>query len=172
MNNTYCQAVNLEACLPMVRRLAWSVARRCPGLIPVDDLYGEGLLGLVEARRRYDPTRGAAFTTYAWSRIRGRMLDFLRKETAHSHRVVFANFEGEGTDTPEDEVCRAETARSLQGLVEELPARRRLFMEAFLCHGDMQKATVQAAYNCTSARKSWNAFLLLASPILHAAEIM
>lgn len=44
-----------------------------------DDLMGFGFLGLVEAKQRFDPTRGVQFSTFAYYRIRGAMLDGVRK---------------------------------------------------------------------------------------------
>ena len=169
MNNTHCHAVDLEICLPMVRRLAWSFAHRCPGLVPVDDLYSEGLVGLVEARDRYDSTRGASFSSYAMIRARGRMLDFIRKEIRHSHRVVFANLEGECRDTPAKQTSRAAVANALNSLIAQLPARRRMFMQAFLQNGDRRQAAKQVAYSLPAASKAWSAFMSLARPAIHAA---
>ena len=46
----------------------------------VMDAVQEGTIGLIEAVERYDPTRGVAFSLYAVHRVRGRILDFLRRE--------------------------------------------------------------------------------------------
>lgn len=46
------------------------------------DLIQEGTVGLMEAVERYDPSLGVAFSLYALHRVRGRMLDFLRKNGA------------------------------------------------------------------------------------------
>jgi len=47
--------------------------------VPYDDLWSAGAIGLIEAGRRFDPSRGASFATFAEHRIRGAMLDELRK---------------------------------------------------------------------------------------------
>ena len=46
---------------------------------PFDDLYAAGVTGLLEAADRFDPTRGVAFTTFAYYRIRGSILDGLSR---------------------------------------------------------------------------------------------
>lgn len=67
-----------ERMIPAIRRIAHQLAKRLPRHIYVDDLIGAGLLGLVTAYSRFDPTRGGGFQAYAESRIRGAMLDELR----------------------------------------------------------------------------------------------
>ena len=52
---------------------------RLPPNIQADDLIQAGMLGLLEASRNYDPTQGASFETYAGIRIRGSMLDEIRR---------------------------------------------------------------------------------------------
>jgi RNA polymerase sigma factor for flagellar operon FliA len=50
-----------------------------PAHLDVDDLYSVGLLGLIQAQRRFDPTHGITFAAYASMRIRGAVLDELRR---------------------------------------------------------------------------------------------
>ena len=65
--------------IPSIRRIAHRLAKRLPSHVYVDDLIAAGLLGLVMAYARFDPTRaGGGFHAYAESRIRGAMLDELR----------------------------------------------------------------------------------------------
>jgi RNA polymerase sigma factor for flagellar operon FliA len=52
---------------------------RMPPMVLVDDLIQAGMIGLLDASRNYDPTQGASFETYAGIRIRGAMLDELRR---------------------------------------------------------------------------------------------
>jgi RNA polymerase sigma factor for flagellar operon FliA len=54
------------------------MADRTPKSVELDDLIGEGTLGLLDAAGRFDPTRGIKFRTFAEQRIRGAMLDYLR----------------------------------------------------------------------------------------------
>jgi len=64
---------------PQVKRIAYHLLARLPASVQVDDLIQAGMLGLLEAARRYDPAQGASFATFAEPRIRGAMLDEIRK---------------------------------------------------------------------------------------------
>lgn len=64
--------------LPLVKRLADHLMSRLPACVEVDDLIQAGLIGLLDAVKRYDDSLGANFETYATQRIRGAMLDELR----------------------------------------------------------------------------------------------
>lgn len=63
----------------MVRRIAWQVHSRMSSAIALEDLIQIGLLSLVEAAKGFED-RGAAFAPYAATRIRGSMIDHLRRE--------------------------------------------------------------------------------------------
>lgn len=64
----------------LVKRIAWHLAGRLPAGIEVDDLVQAGMIGLLEAASCYQPDKGASFETFAGLRIRGAMLDQLRRE--------------------------------------------------------------------------------------------
>jgi|TARA_B110000483_G_C18193770_1_gene542104 RNA polymerase sigma factor for flagellar operon FliA len=64
---------------PLVKRIAHHLLLRMPASVQVDDLIQSGMIGLLEASRKYDVTKGASFETYAGIRIRGSMLDEVRK---------------------------------------------------------------------------------------------
>ena len=64
----------------LVNRIAYHLAARLPASVVVDDLIQVGMIGLLDASQQYDPSQGAAFTTYATIRIRGAMLDELRRK--------------------------------------------------------------------------------------------
>lgn len=63
----------------LVKRIARHVMSRLPASVQMDDLVQAGLIGLMEAARLYDASQGASFETYATIRIRGAMLDELRR---------------------------------------------------------------------------------------------
>jgi RNA polymerase sigma factor for flagellar operon FliA len=63
----------------LVKRIAYHLAGRLPPQVEVEDLMQSGMIGLLEAAAHFTPGRGASFETYAGIRIRGAMLDALRK---------------------------------------------------------------------------------------------
>ncbi|MGE4368227.1 MAG: RNA polymerase sigma factor FliA [Burkholderiaceae bacterium] len=65
---------------PLVRRLALQLVSRLPPSVELDDLIQAGLMGLLDAVRRYQEMPEAQFETYASTRIRGAMLDELRSQ--------------------------------------------------------------------------------------------
>lgn len=64
---------------PMVKRIAYHMRAKLPDCIALDDLIQAGLIGLLEAAKQYDSSKGASFETYANIRIRGHILDEVRK---------------------------------------------------------------------------------------------
>lgn len=64
---------------PLVKRLAHHLMARLPAAVQLDDLIQAGMVGLLEASRQYDASQGASFQTYASIRIRGAMLDEVRR---------------------------------------------------------------------------------------------
>lgn len=66
--------------LPFVESLARRVASSMPHSIELNDLVQDGMLGLIDAARRYDEARGIKFETFAERRVRGAMIDALRKD--------------------------------------------------------------------------------------------
>ncbi|MBZ4040461.1 RNA polymerase sigma factor FliA [Novilysobacter selenitireducens] len=63
----------------LVRRIAHHLAARLPSSVEVDDLIQAGMLGLIDAARNFQADQGAAFETYASIRIRGAMIDEIRR---------------------------------------------------------------------------------------------
>lgn len=64
---------------PLVKKIAYHLMGRLPSSVQVDDLIQAGMLGLLDAANQYSPAHGASFETYASIRIRGSMLDDLRR---------------------------------------------------------------------------------------------
>jgi RNA polymerase sigma factor for flagellar operon FliA len=67
-----------RAHMPLVRKIAWHVHGRVSSAIEIEDLVQTGMIALVEAANGYDD-RGFAFSTYASMRVRGAMIDQLRR---------------------------------------------------------------------------------------------
>lgn len=63
----------------LVKRIAHHLTARMPSSVQADDLLQSGMIGLLEAAQKYDSGKGASFETYAGIRIRGAMLDEIRK---------------------------------------------------------------------------------------------
>ena len=69
----------IEDCQGLVRSLAIRIQKRLSARVELDDLVADGQIGLVEAARDFDPTKGAKFSTYAYYRIRGAIYDGLSR---------------------------------------------------------------------------------------------
>jgi RNA polymerase sigma factor for flagellar operon FliA len=69
------------------RRIALRMARRCPEWVAREDIVAAGMLGLIEAAERYDATRQEPFLAFAEHRIRGAVLDELRRGDIMPRRV-------------------------------------------------------------------------------------
>src|SRR5258708_2149162 len=66
--------------LPFVQTLARRLSASMPHNIDMHDLVQDGVLGLIDAVKNFDPNRGVKFQTFAERRIRGAMIDALRKD--------------------------------------------------------------------------------------------
>jgi RNA polymerase sigma factor for flagellar operon FliA len=69
----------VEQHLPLVRTVVGRLAMTLPSHVNVDDLYSAGLVGLLNAVRRFNPKSGCSFESYARVRIRGAIFDELRR---------------------------------------------------------------------------------------------
>ncbi|MFA6639860.1 MAG: sigma-70 family RNA polymerase sigma factor, partial [Defluviitoga tunisiensis] len=65
--------------LPKIKYIALNLKSTLPKNVELDDLIQEGIIGLLQSYRKYDPEKGASFNTFAMKRIKGSMLDYLRK---------------------------------------------------------------------------------------------
>ena len=70
----------IVAGLPFVEALARRMAASMPNSIDISDLVQDGVLGLIDAAHRFDEARGIKFETFAERRVRGAMIDALRKD--------------------------------------------------------------------------------------------
>src|SRR5271169_5020676 len=69
----------VEEYLPLVKTVVGRLAMTLPSHVNSDDLYSAGLIGLLNAMRRFNPKSGTCFETYARVRIRGAIYDELRR---------------------------------------------------------------------------------------------
>ncbi|HHQ68748.1 MAG TPA: RNA polymerase sigma factor FliA [Halothiobacillaceae bacterium] len=99
----------------LVKRIAFHLMGRLPAHVQVDDLIQAGMIGLLDAARLFDASKGASFETYAGTRIRGAMLDEVRRNdwaprsVYRRHRDIvqaISEIQAEtGRDARDDEVC-------------------------------------------------------------------
>src|SRR6185503_12314093 len=100
----------------VARRIALRMARRCPDWVAREDLVSAGMVGLIEAADRYDGTRQEPFIAFAEHRIRGAILDELRRGDIMPRRVrqmarkisaAISALEKEGTQASDQRVADA-----------------------------------------------------------------
>lgn len=79
----YCQqddrSAVIEQYAPLVKKIAHHLLARLPASVQLDDLLQAGMIGLLEAAAKFDGGKGAKFETFAGIRIRGSMLDEIRR---------------------------------------------------------------------------------------------
>lgn len=102
--------------LPYVNRIVNRIATHLPATVEVDDLINVGIIGLIQAIERYDPSRDNKFMTYAVFRIKGAVLselrsrDFLGRTTRQKIRSLekaYLKLEQElGREVQDEEVAR------------------------------------------------------------------
>ena len=107
--------IRVEDYADLVKRIAYHMMARMPASVQLDDLVQAGMIGLLEASQKYDGSKGASFETYAGIRIRGAIVDEMRRgdwapRSVHrnSRRVAEAisRVEGrEGRDAEDAEVA-------------------------------------------------------------------
>jgi RNA polymerase sigma factor for flagellar operon FliA len=148
---------DIDAYLPLVRRVVQKVARRLPANVQRDDLLAAGVCGLVDSLRRNGGDGGAAFAWYARVRIRGAIFDELRAQDWLSRRVrarldgadgeapaCFVSFEDvaggdetelAGGDDPSELVEASAQRKALAAAMAQLPERERLIVARYYFDG-------------------------------------
>ena len=101
---------------PLVKFIAQKIAARLPANVELDDLISCGVIGLMDAIEKFDPTRDNKFKTYAEFRVRGAILDELRaqdwvprsiREKAKLVERAYAKLESElNRPATDDEMCK------------------------------------------------------------------
>ncbi len=74
-------ALKVEQYAPLVKRIALHLKARLPASVELDDLIQAGMLGLMDAVQNFEEGHGAAFETYATIRVRGAMIDEMRRSS-------------------------------------------------------------------------------------------
>lgn len=78
----------LENCMPIILKLASQLSGVPSAVVDKDDLINCGLIGLMEAHKKYTRDRDTKFSTFAYFRIKGSMLDEIRKYQPHKRNVI------------------------------------------------------------------------------------
>lgn len=78
----------MELCMPIVLKLASQYSNIPNSVVDKDDLINCGLIGLMEARSNYNKGHETKFSTFAYFRIKGAMLDEMRRYQTHKRNVV------------------------------------------------------------------------------------
>jgi RNA polymerase sigma factor FliA len=123
----------IEEYRPLVMKIARQVHHEFTITSPLEDLVANGFKGLVEARSRFDPTRGVQFNTFAYYRIRGAVLDGIREmaylsRRAHQKRKAAEAASqvledlGSGLDQSPAERSKVDAARAIDEAVQKLTA--------------------------------------------------
>lgn len=125
MNNKVASAYEAQQTLTdtvekhavLVKRIAHHLAARLPDSVLVEDLIQAGMIGLIEASKNFDHSKGASFETFAGIRVRGAMLDEIRKgdwtpRSVHRNARLIADKISElesqlGRDVKDTEVAKA-----------------------------------------------------------------
>ena len=104
----------IMAHMPMVKRVAVHLKARIPPFMELDELIQVGMVGLIEAARAFDPTKGFEFEHFALSRVRGAMLDEVRRQSfLPRSAVAFNKTENEAIHVLSAELGRAPTQAGL-----------------------------------------------------------
>jgi len=114
----------VEEHLDMVKRIAFHLKGKLPGQVQVEDLIQSGMVGLIEAAKNFDETQGASFETYAGIRIRGAMLDEIRKNdwtprSVHRNTRMISKVISEVENEKGREASASEIADELGVSIEE-----------------------------------------------------
>ena len=88
MNNKYYldksqTSINdlIQENLNLVKKIAWQLHGRVQNIVEIEDLIQQGMEGLIHAAQKYSPREGVNFAQYAQLRIRGSIIDYLRKNS-------------------------------------------------------------------------------------------
>jgi RNA polymerase sigma factor for flagellar operon FliA len=158
------------------RHLVWYVVNRIrprlPASVSEDELFSAGMFGLMRAARSYDASRGAGFKTYAYHRIRGAILDDLRRmdflprslrerareqgEDAPSMVAIPTDEDGHESLSarPQEAACEQEDMQDLlEREIDNLPDKMRIVMSLYY-REEMKMREIGERLNLTESRVS------------------
>jgi len=142
------QSQIISSFLPKIKSIAISLKTTLPKNVELNDLIQEGVIGLLGVIERYDPEKGASFSTYAMKRIKGAMYDYLRsidwipRKTRHMLKEVekaYMSLEGELNRIPtESEIAEyvGVTEDEVKHINSEMSRRQLLNLDGFINEDD------------------------------------
>ncbi len=163
----------VESLLPMLRRLARGCERKwsMPAGIEHDDLVDEGVVALLQATRRFDPTRGCSFRTFGSYAAKGAMLDQLRKRFTTLNREAPALAEPQMAYDPEpDRVTLQHEA--LAALSTHLNSDERSLVVGWVGGDTLKTLGKQFGMSITTAHKHFHGAMHKVQVALHVKEAL
>jgi RNA polymerase sigma factor for flagellar operon FliA len=165
-----------EAQIEQWTDLVWHIVNKIKGRLPFsvseEELYAAGMFGLMRAARSYDETQGAQFKTYAYHRVRGAILDDLRrmdflprsmrdkaKATGEDAPAIVAlptdedGHIGLGAAEANDSVEQDEMMVNMHAAIDKLPEKMKLVMSMYY-RDNMKMCEIGARLNITESRVS------------------
>ena len=148
----------VEKYLPLVKSIVGRLAMTLPTHVAMEDLYSAGLVGLLNAIRRYDVSGGSSFEAYARVRVRGSIFDELRRahwlprsvhDKARKVEAAMQKLEQEKGEIPTDEELAKELklgAKDFNKLMNEIKPATFVCLDSVKGaddeHGDSQHAMI------------------------------
>ena len=135
----------INECLPLVKFIAHRISARLPAHVEVDDLIHSGILGLMDAVKKFEPDRNVKFKTYAEQRIRGAILDGLRdldwvprslRRKKKDIETAYHELEQRRGRSASDEEVAAHLGMSLEDLQRSLDELKGVTLGTFMDAGE------------------------------------
>ena len=157
--------------MPLAGNIAGNIAKRLPPHVDPRDLRQDACTGLVDAATRYDATKGVPFGAFARRRVRGAVMDGLRRQD-HISRQARQQIKAEGAEVPLQSIqlidpnqvvgvlvapdryaAQTECQRLMAEAVDALPARLRLLIHGYY-YGGRYMREIGAALGIEASRMS------------------
>lgn len=111
----------------LVRKIALHLRRRLPSYVELEDLFQAGFIGLLEARNNYKTNMNTTFETFASYRIRGAIIDSLRKNTWGSRETL------KNMRMINDAINKIEQRKQTVPTTEDIAAELGISVEEYFC---------------------------------------
>ena len=122
----------IKSCLNLVKKIAWHYHGRVKNIVEIDDLMQIGMLGLITAAKNFIERPGVSFSTYAKIRIKGEIVDYLRKNsnlcrTTITNKQKYERIIENLRNLYNREPTNSEIAKNLEISIEELYSWKEAF---------------------------------------------